>query len=131
MINLLLTLIGLIFLVGIDGTYITLNKKFYDPILDPSVSISIVYAIATWLLIIVSIQLIVLTQKDLTNSTAFINGAILGLAMYGVYNLTSASLYPNKWTNTIIVGDTAWGMTITGFMSFILFYMQSNSTIFK
>jgi uncharacterized membrane protein len=79
----------------------------------------------------VSIQLIVLGQKDLTNSTAFINGAILGLAMYGVYNLTSASLYPNKWTNSIIIGDTAWGMTITGFMSFVLFYMQTNYPIFK
>ena len=122
--NFLITLVGLIIITLIDSTYLTLNKDFYSSIIDPNVPINIVYAITTWLLIIISIQLIVLAQDNLTQSKVFVNGILLGLAMYGVYNLTNASLYQDKWNNLIIIGDTLWGMSLTGIMSLILFNIQ-------
>ena len=125
MFNPLLTLIGTIIIIMIDSTYLYLNKNFYTSIIDPNENISILYAILVWLLIIISIQLIVLPQDNLTENKAFIIGLFLGMASYGVYNLTNASLYPSKWTNTIIIGDTSWGMLITGSMSLILYKLQN------
>ena len=129
MINIILTLIGLSIIIPIDATYLFLNKNFYTKIIDQNEKINWIYAIATWLLIIISIQLLVL-PKDFTNHniSPFINGLFLGLAMYGVYNLTSASLYPSKWDYKIIIGDTLWGMIITGTLSYILHKIK---TIYK
>lgn len=127
MINFLLTLIGLGIIIPIDGIYLMLNENFYKSILDPTEKINLIYAIATWLLIIISIQLLVLSQPNIDSSKVFINGIFLGLAMYGVYNLTSASLYPSKWTNQIIIGDTMWGMGITGIVSMILYEISKSN----
>jgi uncharacterized membrane protein len=131
MINFLLTLIGLGLIIPIDATYLYLNRDFYTKILDPNEKINWIYAITTWLLIIISIQLIVLSQPDNTLSKSFVNGVLLGLAMYGVYNLTSASLYPSKWTNQIIIGDTVWGMVIVGFMSLVLYKIEMSNPVFS
>lgn len=130
MINLLLTLVGTGIIIPIDATYLSLNKNFYKNIIDPNEKINWTYAILTWILIVISIQLIVLSQNNSTQIQVFIGGALLGLAMYGVYNLTSASLYPSKWTNQIIIGDTLWGIFIVGTMSTILNQIQKSNTIF-
>jgi len=131
MINLLLTLVGAGIIIPIDSTYLILNKNFYNNIIDPNEKINLTYAILTWILIVISIQLIVLSQNNSTVKQVFVGGALLGLAMYGVYNLTSASLYPSKWTKQIIIGDTLWGMFIVGTMSTILYQIQKSNTIFE
>lgn len=131
MINYLLTLIGLGIIIPIDSTYLYLNKSFYSNIIDPNEKINLIYAVTTWLLIVISIQLLVLSQSDNNLKKSFINGVLLGLAMYGVYNLTSASLYPSKWTNQIIIGDTVWGMSLVGFVSFVLYSIQKSNNIFS
>ena len=51
--------------------------------------------------------------------------------MYGVYNLTSASVYPSKWDNKIIIGDTVWGMSLVGFVSLVLYQIQQSNNIFS
>ena len=127
MINYLLTLIGLGIIIPIDITYLTINKNFYSQIIDSNEKINWIYAITTWLLIIISIQLLVLSQPQINESNVFINGIFLGLAMYGVYNLTSATLYPSKWTNQIIIGDTVWGMTLTGIVSLFLYWISKSN----
>ena len=129
MINLLLTLVGTGIIIPIDATYLSLNKNFYKNIIDPNEKINWTYAILTWILIVISIQLIVLSQNNSNQTQVFVGGALLGLAMYGVYNLTSASVYPSKWTNQIIIGDTLWGMFIVGTMSTILYQIQKTNSI--
>ena len=131
MINLLLTLVGTGIIIPIDATYLSLNKNFYKNIIDPNEKINWTYAILTWILIVISIQLIVLSQNNSNQTQVFVGGALLGLAMYGVYNLTSASVYPSKWTNQIIIGDTLWGMFIVGTMSTILYQIQKSNSIFE
>ncbi len=130
MINLFLTLIGSAIIIPVDSIYLTLNKGFYSNIIEPNENINLTYAVLTWILIVLSIQLIILSQSNLDATKAFVNGILLGLAMYGVYNLTSASLYPSKWTNQIIIGDTLWGMTIVGTMSYILFQIQKEYNLY-
>ncbi len=130
MINLFLTLIGSAIIIPVDSVYLTLNKDFYSDIIDPNEQLNITYAVLTWILIVLSIQLIILSQSNLDGTKAFVNGVLLGLAMYGVYNFTSAALYPSKWTNKIIIGDTLWGMTIIGSMSYILYQIQKEYNLY-
>ena len=127
MINYLLTLIGLGIIIPIDATYLTLNRNFYTQIIDPNEKINWIYVIITWLIIIISIQLLVLSQNNIDSSKALVNGIFLGLSMYGVYNLTSASIYPSKWTTHIIIGDTIWGMILTGITSLILYQISKSN----
>ena len=119
------TFLGLLTITLIDGIYLSLNKDMYDPILDKLVNINYVYAILSWLTIIISIQLIVLSRNNISQDNVFINGALLGLAMYGVYNFTNAATYPNKWTNNIIFIDILWGTILTGSMASILYKLQN------
>jgi uncharacterized membrane protein len=129
--HILLTLIGSVIIIAIDSVYLSFNKNFYNNIIDPTVNINIIYAIFAWILIIVSIQLLVLSRDNLTSKKAFLYGTLLGLASYGVYNLTNASMYPNKWNKSIIIGDTAWGMLLTGLMSLILYNVDSKLLTIK
>lgn len=125
MLDLTLTFLGLILIVGIDSVYLNLNKDMYESIMDPNESINLVYGILCWLSIIVGIQLLVLSRPNLSDSNVFINGVFLGFAMYAVYNFTNATTYPSKWSNTIIIGDTIWGMLLTGVVSLGMFKIQN------
>lgn len=119
------TFFGLILIIIIDGIYLRLNKDFYKPILEENSTINYTYAIITWLLIIISIQLLILSRPDINDSNIIIYSLTLGFCLYGVYNFTNASLYPNKWNNYIIIGDILWGMILTSIISFILYKLQS------
>jgi uncharacterized membrane protein len=124
MIDFSLTILGLILIIGIDSIYLNLNKNMYKPIIDPNENINIFYAILTWLSIILSIQLIILSRPDINSSNVFVNGLILGFATYSIYNFTNAATYPSKWTNTIIIGDTLWGMTLTGTIAYSMYKIK-------
>ncbi len=120
-----LTFIGLLIIVAIDSIYLSLNSSFYDSIKGTQ-PINITYALMAWLSIIISIQLLVLSRNDIDESNVFINGMFLGLASYSLYNFTNAAMYPAKWSNKIIVGDTLWGMIITGTMSWTMLKVKNN-----
>ncbi len=125
MLDLTLTFLGLVLIVGIDAVYLNLNKGMYEPIMDPNEKLNLVYGILCWLTIVIAIQLLVLSRTELSDSNVFINGVFLGFAMYAVYNFTNAATYPSKWTNTVIIGDTAWGMLLTGVVSLGMFKIQN------
>ena len=124
--NFTTTFIGLLVIILIDVTYLKINKEIYDPILDKSTDMNIIYGILTWLTIVISIQLLLLSRNDITFENSFINGALLGLAIYGVYNFTNASLYPKIWSNKIIFTDILWGVILTGSMTSILYKLQDS-----
>jgi len=125
MLDLKLTFISLLIIILIDGAYLNLNKDFYKPIMEPGQNLNLIYGVLAWLTIVISIQLLVLSRPDINLSNSFVYGALLGFASYALYNFTNASTYPNKWNNQIIIGDTAWGMLLTGSMSWIMFRLNS------
>jgi len=122
--NFSITFLGLLVITIIDSIYLTLNKDLYDPILNKSNNINFIYAVLTWLLIIISIQTLLLSRNDITQENSFMYGALLGLAMYGVYNFTSAALNDDKWSLKIITTDITWGVFITGSMTYILYKLK-------
>ncbi len=126
MITLSNTLFGTIFVILVDSVYLKLNKKMYEPMLDPSVEINYTSAIIAWLIIVLTIQLIVLSRKDLNESNAIYYGAFLGFGMYGLYNATNFATYPNKWNINMAIFDTAWGTFLTGLTTYFLYKINNN-----
>ncbi len=124
MVDLTLTFLGLVLIVGVDSVYLNLNKGMYQPIMEPDQSINLIYAVLAWLTIVISIQMIVLSRPDINSSNVFINGVMLGFATYALYNFTNAATYPSKWSSTIIIGDTAWGMLLTGGIAYGMFQIK-------
>jgi uncharacterized membrane protein len=124
--NFTTTFLGLLLIIIIDAIYLNLNKSMYEPILDNNIEMNYIYGILSWLIIVISIQLIVLSRNDITYNNSFMNGAFLGFAMYGVYNFTNATTYPNKWNSNIIFVDTLWGTVLTGTLTTILYKLQDS-----
>jgi uncharacterized membrane protein len=125
MITLSNTLIGTIFVILVDSVYLKLNKKMYEPILDPSVEINYTSAVISWLIIVLTIQLIVLSRTDLSEANAIKYGAFLGFGMYALYNATNFATYPNKWNINIAMVDTAWGTFLTGLTAYFLYKINN------
>jgi uncharacterized membrane protein len=104
-------------------TYI--NKDMYKNLFDninngatvDSTNI-IIGAIVAYLLLAYGLYIFAIKNKSI------FNGALFGLVVYGVYNFTNASLYPNKWNNYIIIGDILWGMILTSIITFSLYKLQ-------
>ena len=115
------SLLGFGFILLVDNIYLKLNKKMYEPIIDSNEQINIIFAILAWIVIIVSIQLLVLSRPDLTESNVFIYGAYLGFSMYALYNCTNYALYPSKWNINIALGDTIWGSLLTGTTGYMMY----------
>ena len=107
-------ILGLLFIVLIDNIYLQVNKKLYQPIIDPSEKINITAAVLSWVVIVTGIQLLVLSRDDLNRDNVFMYGAFLGFSMYALYNMTNFAIYPSKWNIPITLVDIIWGSMLTG-----------------
>ena len=80
------------------------------------------YAVGAYLLMIFALYYFVL--RDINNDTknkmrkALINGALLGLIIYGIYNFTAAAVISN-WSHHIILFDILWGTFVFSISAFI------------
>ena len=114
-------ILGLAFILAVDNTYLYLNKNFYKPIIDSNEQMNVTFAILSWIVIIVGINLLVLSRPDIDSKNSFIYGAYLGFSMYALWNCTNYALYPSKWTTTVALGDTLWGSLVTGTTAYVMF----------
>jgi uncharacterized membrane protein len=53
----------------------------------------------------------------------FIRGALLGLIIYGVYDMTNLSTL-KSWPIPLALADMVWGAVLTGAVSVITFFVQ-------
>ena len=125
MITLSNTLFGTIFVILVDSVYLKLNKKMYEPIIDPSVGINYTSAFISWLIIVITIQLIILSRNDLTDTNALLYGAFLGFGMYGLYNATNFATFSNKWNINMAIVDTAWGTFLTSLTTYFIYKINN------
>lgn len=110
----------LIFLV-IDLPWLGLiAKSFYDRQLAPfERTIRWPAAIATYLLICLGLTLVVVPKAAGNPLRALGWGALLGLLMYGVYDLTNRATLAG-WSWQMTIADILWGMTICGLVSWLV-----------
>jgi uncharacterized membrane protein len=77
----------------------------------------IIYGLVTWALLALGTQYFVIS-KSTDKYSAFLNGALLGLIIYGVYDFTNMATIKG-WTHSFLLQDIAWGTVLCGFIAYI------------
>lgn len=118
--NFLLTLA--IFL-GIDFLWLgVIAKNFYNEHLgtfERTLNWSAI--VLVYLLISLGVVFFVLPKAGGNMKLALFGGAIYGMIVYGVYDLTNLATLKN-WSLTMVIVDMLWGMFICGLTSLIVTY---------
>jgi uncharacterized membrane protein len=82
-------------------------------IVDGQMVVRVPAALATWAVIVTGIQLFVLPRVSETGSitSTMLWGALFGLVVYAVYDLTNYAVIRN-WPLTVTVVDIVWGAVV-------------------
>lgn len=100
-------------LIFFDFFYLTLSNKYYYISKNP---INLWSAILSWILI----SYILSIQNSLSIIESLIYGIIIGLVVYGTFNLVNFSIL-KEWKLNIVIMDTIWGMIVCSLSSIISF----------
>ncbi len=121
------TLIGFVTFIVLDGLWLGLvMKEFYRRQLAPIARMadggmapvwSVVWMI--YLLLGLGVGVLVVPRAQSVGSAAAL-GAVLGLVVYGVYDLTNYSTLA-AWPAAVTVADIAWGTFATALASALVF----------
>ena len=116
MFNLRLQVIATAIIILIDTIYLRSKQDLYAPILALSKRVHILPAVAAWAIIVLGVQWF--------SMGSFVQGAMLGFVMYGLYNMTNMATI-DTWTVELAIKDTLWGMILVGLMSTIMPYFNT------
>ena len=101
----------MIFLINNDMYMNQLKKINKDDKINSSRSL--IFALLTYLLLVLGIYYFAVRQKNVYN------GMFLGLVIYGVYNYTNVSTIANYGVKEAII-DTTWGTILCGLVTYIV-----------
>ncbi|HUS52203.1 MAG TPA: DUF2177 family protein [Candidatus Bathyarchaeia archaeon] len=107
--------------IGLDFIWLGfIARNFYDQQLEAFTrTLNWPPAILTYILIPLGIFLFVLPKVSKKQASSFFWGAVFGLIVYGVYDLTNLAILAG-WSLAMVVGDILWGMFICGTTSLIV-----------
>lgn len=102
---------ALITSLALDAVWLTVNlnahSKLFESVQKEPLTLRLAPALLVYLLIPAAITYFAIEpSKNLKE--AFTKGGLLGLSMYGLYDLTNMATL-NGWTYTMLVKDTTWG----------------------
>ena len=102
---------------------LVIAKNFYDQQLGSfQRTINWLAALPVYLLIPLGIGFFVLPKSNNQALLALGWGAVYGLIVYGVYDLTNLATLKN-WSLTMVIVDILWGMFICSLTSWLVFYL--------
>ena len=101
-------------------------KKFYIEALAPfgrvingSLSMNILPAVLVYLLLGLGLTFFVVEPtSSLSVIKTLVAGAIFGLVVYGVYDLTNMATL-RDWSYSIVIADMIWGAVLSALVAFI------------
>jgi uncharacterized membrane protein len=80
-------------------------------------------SILIWIFLVIGIYVFVLPQVT-SNLDALKYGALYGLIVYGIYNITNYLLL-NNYTSNIVLIDILWGVTICSVFTLFSYYLTN------
>ena len=97
--------------LALDAVWLTINlkdhSKLFESVQKEPLTLRLAPALLVYILIPASITYFAIeTSKSVKE--AFTKGGLLGLSMYGLYDLTNLATLKG-WTYTMLVKDTTWG----------------------
>jgi uncharacterized membrane protein len=112
-------LLAAVIFVILDGIYLTLIKGYFNKqvkaIQGSDIQINFIATAITYIFLIFGINYFII-QKHKSIQDA----AILGLIIYGVYELTNLALFKN-WSILTVIIDTTWGATLFALTTSIVY----------
>jgi uncharacterized membrane protein len=114
--------------IGLDAVWIGLiMNNFYKASLgsilrvrDGMLSPNVPGALIVWFLIVFGSYIFVVPRiEGLPFALQFVYGALFGLILYGVYDLTNYAIL-RDWPLSITLADIGWGMFACGVLAVIL-----------
>lgn len=100
--------------------------NYHLNISNGSLSAQLLPALIVYILFAIMIWSIVLPLSDSYNKSAFQYGALLGLVVYGIYDMTNMSVL-KSWPLQIAIIDWLWGIFICSICSGFCQYIKSKS----
>lgn len=87
---------------------------------DGSFNINFLAAFGVYVLLAAAMTLFVIPRiSGESIGYAFLIGALMGLIIYGVYDLTNAATL-TRWPLNLIIADMAWGTVATGIVAAVV-----------
>ncbi len=121
--TILKSLIILITLYSADYLYINVitsdfKKQMLDISKESTLKALFIPQILTYVILTFALFYFVINSNN-TREQKTLNGALLGLCMYGIFEMINAT-YINKWNMNITATHTLWGGAIFGIIAFIV-----------
>jgi uncharacterized membrane protein len=105
--------------LSINNTY---HSKLFESIQHSPLRLQIIPGIMVYILMVVAvIYFAVLPSKSKNES--LLKGGYIGLAMYGLYDLTNLATL-KKWTYEMTIKDMLWGTFLCSISSYVGFYFK-------
>ena len=120
-------------LLVIDLTWITMQKDMYGAMVSnvqgTAMHVSVSAAVAAYAFVLLTFFGVVVPLVKGAQSTAeaFIGGATVGLAVYGVYNATNMSIF-KSYSPWVALVDTCWGTLLFGTVAAVFMHASSRGS---
>jgi uncharacterized membrane protein len=113
-------------MICLDIVWLTINSKYhsklFESIQQSPLQIKIIPTILVYIWMVGAVTYFgVLSSK--TSNEAILHGGYIGLAMYGLYDLTNLATF-KKWTYEMSLKDMTWGTLLCAISSRIGFYFK-------
>lgn len=120
-------IISILFLLIIDFIWISLNKSNYNDLVSgiqgQDIKLNPVGGIIAYSAMIIAFVYFVVPLLQKGNYLSAINGGLLGLCIYAVFNGTNLAMF-NNYTYKMAFIDTMWGTVLYTLTSLLYLYIQ-------
>jgi uncharacterized membrane protein len=108
-----------VIMLALDFIYLSYNRAIYETqtvqIQRVMMNVQVLPAIICYLLLIIGLNVFILNRHR-----PVMEAFLLGLIVYGVYNMTSLAIY-KKYTWTVAAMDTLWGGVLFAIVTAIIY----------
>lgn len=106
------------------SNFYTTQLKQIARMVDGQMRPKVIPALLAWGLLVIGILAVIVPHCSfLTAMQAFIWGALYGLVVYGIYDLSNFSIL-SGWSAQLAFVDVAWGMTLNGIGALLVFFLS-------
>jgi uncharacterized membrane protein len=109
-----------------DACWLTLNYKYHEKLFasvqNSPMTVRLIPAALVYVLIPLALYYFAI-QPSKSEKDSLIKGSLLGLSMYGLYDLTNLATLKG-WTTEMAIRDTLWGTVACGTASLVGFYFK-------
>jgi uncharacterized membrane protein len=120
-------LVNFIILLSIDYVYLYSMKNHYSNLITniqgKDLKLRIIPTLFVYLLLYLGwYTFIFINKNQISNNKLLLNAFILGIVIYGVYELTNYAII-DKWTLKTVLIDTVWGGILLSLLTLVSLYL--------